>query len=116
MFKCLIITYSLKKSWIIFLKELNWLLLLAIVTKNILDIYDKYDGDFGLLDEPWASKKDGDMVSSEQAMLLSEYSDTLNFLKVDGVSEKMRLKALEKITELERFIDNEVIDVLKKRK
>lgn len=87
-----------------------------IVTKIILDIHDKYDREFGLLDEPWASKKDRDMVSSEQAMLLSEYADTLNFLKVEGVSEKMRLKALDKITELEGFIDNEVIDILKKRK
>jgi len=29
-----------------------------IITKEILEIYDKYDGDFGLLDERWASAND----------------------------------------------------------
>ena len=46
-----------------------------IVTKKILDIYYKYDEDLSLLYEPWASKKDRSVVSSEQAQILGKYID-----------------------------------------
>lgn len=86
-----------------------------IITKEILDIYDKYDGDFGLLDEPWASKKDRDKVSLEQSKLLSEYIDQLHFINVKNISSEIKIKTKRRIEELENVIDSEVVRLLKAR-
>lgn len=86
-----------------------------IVTKEILDIYDKYEGDFGLLDEPWASKKDRDKVSFEQSKVLSEYIDLLQFVNVKNISNEIKNKTKTRIEELECMIENEVINILKER-
>ena len=86
-----------------------------MITKKILDIYDKYEGDFGLLDEPWASKKDREIVSSFQSQLLSEYIEQLHFVKIENISNKMRTQTLERIRELEKYIDKDVIKILKSR-
>lgn len=86
-----------------------------IVTKGILDIYDKYDGDFGLLDEPWAKRKDRDKVSHEQAQMLSSYIDKLEFLKIENISLKLRDETISEINELEQLIELEVISILRNR-
>jgi len=66
-----------------------------IITKDVLDIYDKYEGDFGLLDERWASKKDREKVTMEQSSLFCEY--------------------LSLLPKLVSFIDEDVIRIVKDR-
>lgn len=86
-----------------------------IVTKKILNLYDKYEGDFGLLDEPWASKKDRQVVSFEQSQILSEYIDQSHFVNVENISKEMKNQTVKRISELEEFIDDEVIRIIKER-
>lgn len=86
-----------------------------IVTKKILALYDKYDGDLGLLDEPWASKKDIQEVNLKQSQILSDYIDQLNFLNVKNISEELKNQTYRRIRELEEYIDPEVIIILKER-
>ena len=86
-----------------------------MVTKEVLDIYDKYEQDFTLLYEPWASKKDRKKVSGEQASLLDEYVDNLYFVKVENLSDALKNQTIKRIEELEKFIDNEVVNILKER-
>ena len=86
-----------------------------IVTKEVLKMYDKYDGDFGLLDERWASANDRQKLTSEQMSLFSEYEDKLHLIRLTGYSSQMIESALRRITELEKVIDPEVIEILKKR-
>lgn len=89
----------------------------VIVTREVLDLYDKYHGDFGLMDERWANPKDLQKASDEQMMLLSEYVDKLHFSKLDPTLYclEMRERARERIAELEKVIDVEVVAILRKR-
>jgi hypothetical protein len=86
-----------------------------IITKEILGVYDKYDGDFGLLDERWASKDDRKKVTLEQSVLLGEYVDKLHLIKLDTISAQMGEAALKRIAEVEKVMDREVIKILRKR-
>jgi hypothetical protein len=86
-----------------------------MVTKKILEIYDKYEGDFGLLDEPWAKKKDRELVSSEQAQILSNFIEKLEFLNLNNISSDLRGKTIVEIKKLELQIDQDVIDIIRKR-
>ena len=86
-----------------------------LVTKDILDVYDKYEGDFDLLHEPWAREENRMKVSLQQARVLSEYIDNLNLLKVDTLSSILR-KSLETGTnDLEKSIDVGVVKLIKNR-
>ena len=86
-----------------------------MVTKKILEIYDKYACDFGLLDEPWAKKEDRDIVSSEQAQTLCNYIEKLEFINLNNISSDLRSKTIAEIEKLELNIDQEVIDIIKMR-
>ena len=86
-----------------------------MVTKKTLEIYDKYDGDFGLLDEPWAKKKDRKLVSPEQAQILSDFIEKLEFLDLDNISFDLRNKTIEEVRDLELQIDQEVVSIIRKR-
>jgi hypothetical protein len=86
-----------------------------MVTKKTLEIYDKYEGDFGLLYEPWANKKDRELVSSEQAQTLSSFIEKLEFLNLNNISSDLRIKTIEEIVKLELQIDKEVIDIIRRR-
>jgi hypothetical protein len=85
------------------------------ITKEVLDLYDKYDQDFGLLNERWADPKDRDKVTAGQMQILGEYVDKLHLLKLDTYSSQYMESAKERIVELEELIDCEVIAILKKR-
>jgi len=85
------------------------------ITKEVLNVYDKYYGDFGLLDEPWARNKDRDFIGSDQSQILGNYIDKLTFLKVKNLSDDLRSKTVMEIQKLEQEIDQEVIDILKSR-
>ena len=83
-----------------------------IVTIKTLEIFNRYDKDFSLLDEPWAKKKDKEAISSEEKRILSEYIDQLDFLKVKYLSEELRESTKMKIKRLEQFIEDEVVLIL----
>ena len=85
------------------------------VTKKILEVFDKYEGDFGLLDEPWASKKDREKVSLKQSMVLGEYVDKLNLMKVENISDELRESTGARVIELEKSIDAEVVTIVRGR-
>ena len=84
------------------------------VNKELLDLYYKYDQEFGLLDEPWASKKDRELFDQYEPNVLEEYIDKLHFVKVENLHASLRDKTNNEIKELENFIDSKVIDILKK--
>jgi hypothetical protein len=86
-----------------------------LVNKALLDLHDKYEGDLGLLDEPWASKADRETFSGEQIRTLYEYIDKLRFAKVDCLSQELRTQVENKISELEKYIDPEVAAILRER-
>jgi hypothetical protein len=86
-----------------------------MVNKKTLEIYDKYEGDFGLLDEPWAKKADRELVSSNQAQILASYIEKLRCLSLNNNSSDMQARTIREIDELELQIDQEVIDIVRKR-
>ncbi|WP_038167442.1 hypothetical protein [Verrucomicrobium sp. BvORR106] len=86
-----------------------------IVTKVIFDIYNKYDGDFGLLDERWASEGDRRKVTLQQTMIFSEYMDKLRWLKVRAISAELRAAMEARLMELEDCIENEVAEEVRRR-
>ena len=86
-----------------------------IVTHEVLELYDKYDGDLGLIDERWADEDDQNKITLEQTELLAEYLEKLNLLTIRAYSEKMKIEARERALELEKFIDCDVVTILKKR-
>lgn len=89
-----------------------------LITKELLDFYDEYEGDFGLLNERWAPQKDRDRYEQfgrEKASLLGEYVDKLHFVKVDRLSDPLRSDTAKRIAELESIIAPEVITILRNR-
>ncbi|MGC4013639.1 MAG: hypothetical protein QM755_03850 [Luteolibacter sp.] len=86
-----------------------------IVTKKILAIYDRYGGDFGILDERAACERDRRSVSPEQGLILGEFVDKLHFSKIEALSAELRKTTLDRIAELEKRIDPDVVLSLKKR-
>lgn len=89
-----------------------------LVTKEPLDFYDEYEGDFGQLNERWVPQKDRDrydQFGSEKATLLGEYVDKLHFVKVDRLSDQLRSDTAKRIAELESVISPEVIIILRNR-
>ena len=86
-----------------------------IVTKELLDLHDKYDEDLGLLHERWASKKDRNEVKGKQVKVMYEYIDLLCFSRLDTVSKELRRRTLDRIEELEKLIEDEVVSILRER-
>lgn len=91
--------------------------MMKVVTREVLALHDKFEGDIGLVDEPWVSKKSREEVRKHLPALqmLGEYVDQLYFVKVETLSADLRSRTLERIEELESVIADEVIDVVKKR-
>lgn len=87
------------------------------ITREVLALYDDYDGDFGLLDECWARKKDRQRATPEQMQLFSEYVDKLRFIRLnpDLFHPQLMADAFKRIAELETIIDREVIEILRAR-
>ena len=87
----------------------------VIIGQDVLEVYDKYDHDFGLLDERWASEKDRQRVTLQQTMLFSEYIEKLHVLKRDAVPPSLKEGALKRIEEIEGVMAPAVIETLRKR-
>ena len=86
-----------------------------LVTKELLDLRDQYDGDLGLLDEPWAAKEDRQQFSPEQIGTLGEYLQQMGLRKVDRLSPELRLQVDRRIAELELLIEPEALALLRAR-
>jgi hypothetical protein len=86
-----------------------------LVTKDLLALHDKYDGDLGLLDERWASERDRTAFSAGQIQTLGEYIDKLNLAYVEGLSEDLRARTTHRLQELEKQINPEVIRIIRDR-
>jgi len=86
-----------------------------LVTKELLDLHDKYNGDLGLLDERWAAKEDREFFSSEQIRTLGEYLEQVRLRQSDILSPELRRKVEQRIRELESLIAPEVITTLQVR-
>ena len=85
------------------------------ITKEVLDVFFKYDEDLSLLNERWAKEEDRDKVSFEQSVILGRYIENLEFLKISNVSSKLRDNVYKELLELESHINQDVIDLLKKK-
>jgi hypothetical protein len=86
-----------------------------LVTKQLLALHDKYDGDLGLLDERWADKRDRELFSAEQMRTLGEYLQQLALSGVDCLAPEFRKEVELKINELELLIDPDVVSTLRDR-
>lgn len=84
-----------------------------LVTQRTLDLWEKHDRDLGLLDERWASKKDRDSVSEEEAKVLGQYIDHLHYLKGENLSKDIRQRFMDTIDDLESYIEDEVVKKLR---
>lgn len=87
----------------------------VVITRELLEIHDKYNQDFGLLDERWADEEDRQRVTGEQCGMLGEYVDKLHQIKLEGFSEEMQERALERIRDIEEVTDPEVVLILRNR-
>ena len=86
-----------------------------LVTKELLDLHQKYNGDLGLLDERWAGKEDRAAFSSEQVRTLGEYLEQLRLRQSDILSPELMRNVEQRIGELESRIAPEVISILQER-
>ena len=83
------------------------------INKEILNIYYKYDKDFGLLNEPWAKKEDKELVNFEVAQIFGKYIEGLELVNNKFISEKLKEVTRNEIKEMELYFENDVIDLLK---
>lgn len=86
-----------------------------LVYMDLLALYDKYDGDLGLLDERWAPR-DSELFSAEQMSTLGEYVDQVYFLESKTLAPELRNRVAKRVAELATRIDPEVVAILKKRR
>lgn len=91
--------------------------MMKTVTREVLALHDKFEGDIGIVDEPWVSEKSREEVHKHlpALQLLGEYVDQLHFVKVKALSSHLRSRTQNRITELENLMDREVIDLVRKR-
>lgn len=86
-----------------------------LVTKQLLALHDKYDGDLGLLHERWADKRDLGLFSAHQMMTLGDYLQQLALSGVDCLAPEFRKEVERRINELELLIDPDVVSTLRDR-
>jgi len=86
-----------------------------LVTKELLALHDQYDGDLGLLDERWADKRDRERFSAQQMRTLGDYQQQLDLIQVDCLAPELRRRVEDRMIELERLIDPDVVATLRER-
>ena len=86
-----------------------------LVTKELLALHDKYEGDLGLLHERWADKRDAERFSAEQMRTLGDYQQQLALIQVDCLAPEFRRRVEDRMIELERLIDPDVVVTLRER-
>lgn len=85
-----------------------------LVTQALVELFIRYDGDLGLLDEHWADPKDREPFSSEQFHTLGQYIDQVGFADSKAYSPEYRLAAENRIKDLRMQISPEAIALLQK--
>lgn len=85
------------------------------VHKGVLELFDKYDGDFSLLYERWAPEADRQNFSAERLQVLSQYVSQLTFSRVVSLSDSFSVNVQADITLLESFIEADVIQIIRDR-
>ena len=86
-----------------------------LVTKQLLALHDKYEGDLGLLHERWADKRDRELFSKEQMWTLGDYQQQLAWSDVDCLAPEFRKQVEHRIDELESLIEPDVVATLRER-
>ena len=86
-----------------------------LVTKQLLALHDKYEGDLGLLDERWADKRERELFSAEQIRTLGGYLQQLALSGVDCLAPEFLKEVERRIDELELLIDPDVVSTLRDR-
>jgi hypothetical protein len=86
-----------------------------IITRDILEIFDKYDGDFGMLYERGVPKKDLQKVPMNISILFGQYMDDLYSLRLPMLTIELKEKTLRRIAEIEEVMDPEVARILRVR-
>ena len=97
-------------------KPIEPLAMQYLVTKQLLALHDKYDGDLGLLDECWADKRDRELFSAEQMRTLGVYLQQLALSGEDCLAPEFRKEVERRIDELELLVDPDVVSTLRDRK
>lgn len=86
-----------------------------IVTREVLELYEKYHRDFGLLYERWADENDREKLTDEQMFIFGQFINSLGWLKVENISKELRISFEARIKELEKLINPEVAQIVKER-
>lgn len=68
-----------------------------------------------MLDERWADKRDRDLFSDEQIRVFGDYLQQLALRDVECLAPAFRRQVEHRIDELERFIEPEVVAILRAR-
>ena len=85
------------------------------VTLEVLQLWDKYDQDFGLLEERWADEGDRHMFPEKVLACLEQYWSLLHEVQTSAYSDELRLKIQTRLDQLEPFINVTVREELMKR-
>ena len=85
------------------------------VTKEVLELWDMYDQDCGLLDERWAKEEDRTKFTKEVLTALSSYWNLLHEIRVSAYSDELRAKTQARLDEVESLIEPYVREVLMRR-
>jgi len=85
-----------------------------LLNQALVELFIRYDGDLGLLDERWANPKDREAFSSEQFYTLGQYVDQVSLAKTRVLSPEYRLRIENSIKDLEKQIAPEAITFLQK--
>ncbi len=87
----------------------------VLVTMDVIQLWDKYDQDFGLLEEPWADKEDYHKFTSEALYTLAQYWNLCHEVKVKAYSDELRAKIQNQIDDLSSKISIEALEELHSR-
>ena len=68
-----------------------------LVTMEVIQMWDKYGQEFGILHEPWVDKEDCDKFTSEALYTLERYWNLCHEVKVKAYSDEWRARTQNQI-------------------
>ncbi|MCX6836619.1 MAG: hypothetical protein NTX35_02255 [Verrucomicrobia bacterium] len=83
-----------------------------LVEQALVELFIRYDGDLGLMDERWANPKDREAFGSEQLYTLGQSIDQVSLAKSPALSSEYRLQIENRIKDLQKQIEPEAIMLL----
>lgn len=86
------------------------------ITQEMLSFHDEYEGG-GLLDERWVSEaaRAHFQTMAETYGRLGEYINKMYFVRVKSLSPELRAATQQRIDELEKGMDDDVVRLVKAR-